>query len=271
MIKGIDVSTHNGTINWQAVKDSGIKFAMIRIGIGSDIASQDDQRAAYNIKECTRLGIDFGLYIYSYALTEQDAHSEAAHMLRFLKTCKPTLGAYIDMEDADGYKAKHSFKPLERRTELTDFCLIFMDDLKKAGYKDVGVYASYDYFKNVLDTAKLRKQGKIWLAHWGINEPSLPCEIWQYSSDGTVAGITGRVDINFYYGAGIETDTSEYYQKYIGNTVSIVAALQSLCVDSNFSFRQKIAVKNNVTGYKGTAEQNTYLLDLLKKGKLKKV
>ncbi|MDD3142295.1 MAG: GH25 family lysozyme, partial [Lachnospiraceae bacterium] len=68
MIRGIDVSEHNGTINWDEVKASGIQFAMIRAGYGSNYESQDDRHAIHNMQECERLGIPYGVYLYSYAL-----------------------------------------------------------------------------------------------------------------------------------------------------------------------------------------------------------
>lgn len=206
MLKGIDVAHHQGTINWDKVKADGIQFAILRMGIGSDIASQTDKQVLRNAKECDRVGIPYGLYIYSYALNEDNAHSEAQHMIRIAKQVNATLGYWYDMEDADSYKAKNNFVPRQHKVELTNFCKIFMEDMKKAGYDNVGVYASYDYFKNILDLAELRKAGKIWLAHWGISKPSIECDLWQYTSDGTVNGISGRVDMDYYYGEELQIE-----------------------------------------------------------------
>lgn len=268
MLKGIDVAHHQGTINWDKVKADGIQFAILRMGIGSNIPSQTDKQVLKNAKECDRLGIPYGLYIYSYALNEADAHSEAQHMLRIARQCKPTMGLWYDMEDADSYKAKHGFNPRTHKEELTEFCLIFMEDVKKAGYDNVGVYASYDYFKNILDLAELRKVGKIWLAHWGIQQPSIKCDLWQYTSDGTVKGISGRVDMDYYYGEEVDVKPNkptEYYPKY---DTTLIGALNYLGVDSTFSNRAKIAAANGIVGYKGTAIQNTKIYNLLKQGKL---
>lgn len=200
MYKGIDVSSHQRKIDWDKVKESGIQFAILRVGYGSNILSQTDKYVLKNARECNRLGIPYGLYIYSYALNEDSVHSEAEHMIRIAEQVDATLGYYFDMEDADNYKATHGLIPRNNKERLTNFCRIFMDDMKKAGYSNVGVYANYDYFKNILDVESLRKCGKIWLAHWGIHKPSIDCDIWQYTSRGYVEGITGDVDMNYYYG-----------------------------------------------------------------------
>ena len=83
--KGIDVSKHQGVIDWDKVKASGkVNFAMIRVGVGSDIASQDDAQAVRNMTECERVGLPYGVYLYSYALSTNEAESEAKHVLRVI-------------------------------------------------------------------------------------------------------------------------------------------------------------------------------------------
>lgn len=271
MLDGIDVSQHNGKIDWERVKASGIGFAIIRIGFGSDMKSQDDKMVLTNIKECERLGIPYGLYLYSYAITEEEAHSEAQHMLRIVNGQHPELGCWYDMEDADGYKEKHNFAPLQHKEELTQFCKIFLKDMRKSGYDNVGIYASRDYFKNILDTDALRKEGKIWLAHWGITSPSMECEVWQYTDNGKVSGISGKVDMDYYYGA-VEKNTAEmlYYPAYSGK-LPLAAALNSMGIDSSREFRKKIAHANGIYNYTGTYAQNIEMLSLLKRGMLIKV
>lgn len=199
MYKGIDVSSHQGKIDWDKVKNSGVQFAMLRAGYGSNTETQTDKFVLENARECNRLGIPYGLYLYSYALTESSVHSEVQHMIRVAKQVNATLGYYFDMEDADNYKANHGLNPRQNGQRLTNFCRIFIYGMKEAGYDNVGVYANYDYFKNILDLQSLRKCGKIWLAHWNRLSPSLVCDIWQYTSKGQVSGIKGHVDMNYYY------------------------------------------------------------------------
>ena len=197
MFKGIDVSNHNGVIDWEKVKAAGVDFAIIRIGYGSDIESQDDEQAIRNIQECERLGIAWAAYLYSYALTVKGAISEAEHALRVLKGFVPPLGVWFDMEDADGYKAGKGLNVYNERELITEMCETFCDKITEAGYK-TGVYANKNYFDNVIITDDIKYP--LWLAHWSIDEPSMECLIWQYTSDGSVDGINGRVDMNYYYG-----------------------------------------------------------------------
>lgn len=198
MVKGIDVSNHNGVIEWEKVKAAGIDFAIIRVGYGSDIESQDDVQAVRNMQECERLGIPYGVYLYSYALTVKGAISEAEHALRVIKEFAPPLGVWFDMEDADGYKAGKRINVYNERELITEMCKTFCDKIAEAGYK-TGVYANKNYFDNVIITEDIKYP--LWLAHWGIDEPSMECLIWQYTSNGSVDGVASeRVDMNYYYG-----------------------------------------------------------------------
>jgi len=194
---GIDVSEHNGILDWNTIITNGIEFAMIRVGVGSNYESQDDKQAVRNMQECARLGIPYGAYVYGYALTAEDAASEAEHALRMVKDFNPTLGVFIDMEDADGYKVNHSLVPESNGELLTDFCIIFMDKVKEAGYS-TGVYANKNYFDNILSLVRFTDYPK-WLAIWGPDTcPEGDWTIWQFSSDGEVPGSSDRTDMNYY-------------------------------------------------------------------------
>lgn len=196
-IIGIDVSEHNGTIDWDKISDTEVAFAMIRIGYGSNYESQDDRQAVRNMQECQRLRLPYGVYLYSYALKNEDAVSEAQHLIRMVKEFNPVLGCYIDMEDADQYKRKNNLIPEKSGELLTEFCNIFMKEVWNSGYY-AGTYANLYYFENVLKREKLTDAK--WLAVWGPKEcPVDWAEIWQYSSDGKVEGNgSGRMDMNVY-------------------------------------------------------------------------
>ena len=195
VLTGVDVSDHQGTINWNAVKNDGIDFAIIRCGYGKDDASQDDKQFARNIAECERLNIPYGIYLYSYALDVEGAKSEAAHALRLIKGHNPELGIWFDMEDADGYKARNGMP--SNRT-LVDMCITFCDIMKNNGYK-TGVYANLNWLTTKLNDSRLDTYNK-WVAQWNSTcNYTKKFVMWQYTSDGTVAGITGRVDMNKYY------------------------------------------------------------------------
>ena len=139
---GIDVSKHNGKVDWPTAKAAGLNFAMIRCGYGSDMASQDDQQWERNVKECDRLGIPWGAYLYSYALNANDAKSELQHALRLLKGKKPTYPVFIDMEDADGYKANQFWyaRPGVSKPDLS--CDIWQNNFPETGGKWPGANIS---------------------------------------------------------------------------------------------------------------------------------
>lgn len=198
--KIIDISSNNGVLNWNAIKEQ-IDGAIIRIGYGSDEPCQDDEQAERNMTECERLGIPYGVYIYSYCLNMEQCESEAVHIIRMIGSHNPILGVWFDMEDADGYKARNGLVPEENGSLLTDFCIRFMKIIKEHGYK-TGVYANWNYFNNILDDSRLTSfEGfNRWLAHWGIDEPSMDCLIWQCTSDAVIDGSSARTDFNYYYG-----------------------------------------------------------------------
>ena len=180
----IDVSGHDGLIDWDSAKEH-IEGVIIRIGYGNDYAYQDDKQAVQNMDECERLGIPYGVYIYSYAMTMQETESEISHTLRMLKGRNPVRGVWFDMEDADEYKKNHGMDVYseEDRTLLTDICIRFIEDMHSRGYI-TGVYANYDYYKNVLDTNRLSMtEGfNMWLAHWDVEEPDMDCMMWQFGA-----------------------------------------------------------------------------------------
>ncbi|WP_283609182.1 glycoside hydrolase family 25 protein [Faecalispora anaeroviscerum] len=213
MLNGIDVSNANGCVDWDKLKGN-IDFAILRCGYGSDMVSQDDEQWARNVAECNRLGIPWGAYLYSYAMSTAEAESEAAHAMRLMKGLNPTYPVYIDMEDADGYKAKRGGISKQMATAI---CLLFCERFSAAGYV-AGVYANKDWVVNRLDMAQLSKY-TFWLAQYNdkVTYPG-KYDIWQYTSDGSMPGIGGRVDLNYCYrnfsanavpsSSGLSLDTS---------------------------------------------------------------
>ena len=205
---GVDVSSHNGTIDWSVAKANGVDFAIIRIGYGSDYSSQDDSTAKYNMAQCEKYKIPYGVYIYSYALTYADVDSEVNHTLRMISGYTPTLGIWFDMEDADNYKANHSLNPYSNGSTLTAFCTRYMQGIKNAGYSLVGVYANTDYFTNVLNYNTIKSNGLVWLAHWRIASPpsQFPCAMWQYTEQGRITGLSGNFDMNMIFEGSVLYD-----------------------------------------------------------------
>ncbi len=192
MVRGIDVSTWNGRINWQQVKASGlVDFAILRCGYGDNIRSQDDDTWEYNASECERLGIPYGVYLYSYATNTSMAKSEAEHTLRLLSGHHPSLPVYLDMEDKSTLSVG--------RVGLANIAQVYCDMVQAAGY-DVGVYSCLDYFDNYFCTSTFENPDwSIWVAQVNsLCQYKKPYDIWQYSFEGTVPGIVGNVDMDFW-------------------------------------------------------------------------
>lgn len=192
MKKGIDISKHNGIINMQKVKDSGVEFIILQLGYGKN-KSQIDEKFYENYKKATELDIPVGVYLYSYALNCNDALQEAKLVIEEIKNLKIEYPIFFDMEDADGYKARNG---MPNNQTLVDICETFCTYIENAGYY-VGIYASLDWLNNKLNNKKLDRFDK-WVAQWN-NKCTYNGEygMWQYSATGTVDGISGRVDLNY--------------------------------------------------------------------------
>ena len=199
--QGIDVSEHQGRIDWDAVKASGIDFAILRVGFGApSFGGRVDYQFNRNISECERLAIPYGVYVYSYAFDNQQAADEASMVIDCLSGHNPRLPVYYDLEDktiiADG-----------RQSGIASRAQTFCNKISSAGYKP-GIYANLNWFNNIL-TDPVFKSGS-W-DHW-IAQYNSQCHytasysFWQYTSRGKVSGISGNVDMNYAY-----VDVSLYY------------------------------------------------------------
>ena len=193
MLKGIDVSSYQGNIDWGKVK-SQIDFAIIRLGYGDNIERQDDSCFIKNVNGCINNNIPFAVYIYSYAKNlggSESIQSEIDHAKRMLsKISKKPFCVYIDMEDDS---TKHLGKLM-----LTNFALEFCKQILQAGYK-AGVYANQNWFQNYLNPSTIASYGySIWCAKYSQNKPNISSnyDIWQYSDDGRIIGINGKVDMD---------------------------------------------------------------------------
>lgn len=189
--KGIDVSQHQGYIDWEAVAAQGIQFAIIRCGYGSDMTEQDDCWWQRNVSECERLGIPYGVYLYSYAESVDDAASEASHALRLLEGHSPDLPVYIDLED------KVQSRNEDVRAILPQIAQTFCDAVGAAGYKP-GVYANLYWWTHYLVDPVFDGWEK-WVAQYSSQcDYAGSCKVWQASSKMTLDGTTSTyVDVDF--------------------------------------------------------------------------
>ena len=189
--KGIDVSYHNGTIDWKRVKQSEVEYAIIRCGYGTNDKSQDDKKWEENVKGCTDNNIPYGVYLYSYADTVEKASSEADHAIRLLQGKKFKYPVYYDLEE-DAIRKKLS------KTEIANIAKTFCNKLSAKGYT-VGIYANKDWFTNYLTDSCFNNWTK-WVAQYNtVCNYKGKYDMWQCSSSGSIPGISGRVDLNYSY------------------------------------------------------------------------
>lgn len=191
-MRGIDVSEHNGIINWDAVKPQ-IDFAIIKLGnIGDNTKFWLDPRFVRNYNECTRVGIPFGVYVYCYSNEIENARQAGKEVANYLKDKKIQLPVYIDMEDAE--------IKVEGKDKLTEICIAFNTEIETSG-KWAGVYANLDWFNNYLNKDIIKEKYTTWIAHYGVSPDKYAgqYDILQYTSSGHVDGINGNVDMNEMY------------------------------------------------------------------------
>ena len=189
--KGIDVSYHNGTIDWKRVKQSEVEYAIIRCGYGTNDKSQDDKKWEENVKGCTDNNIPYGVYLYSYADTVEKASSEADHAIRLLQGKKFKYPVYYDLEE-DAIRKRLS------KTEIANIAKTFCNKLSAKGYT-VGIYANKDWFTNYLTDSCFNNWTK-WVAQYNtVCNYQGKYDMWQCSSTGSVPGISGNVDLNYSY------------------------------------------------------------------------
>lgn len=178
-----DVSQHQGKINWDKLKGK-IPAAIIRIGFGDDLQTQDDIYASYNMKECRRLGIPFAVYIYSYAKSVAQVKSEIAHTKRMCKGYEPVF-YYLDLEE------RGNTVMWSKAAELW----------KEAFGDKAGVYTwQWGFEKHV-------KVGRKWICAYGKNtgkpdkayKPTMDCDMWQFTSRAMLSGVRGNVDMSECY------------------------------------------------------------------------
>ena len=194
---GIDVSRWNEEINWNKVKDAGIKYAIIRAGYRGSVTGTlvEDWYFKENVEGAAAAGIPVGLYFFTQATNEVEAVEEASMVLTLCKDYDITYPIFIDTEGAGGNGRADA---LDTKTR-TAVCLAFCETIRRAGY-EAGIYASRNWFNKNIDTAVLTDDIYIWLAEYGDAVTyDKKYHIWQYTSSGRVLGIEGRVDLNLSY------------------------------------------------------------------------
>ena len=186
-MKGVDVSYHNGVINWSALVTSGIRFAIVRSSYGK---TGKDPNFLRNVNEAHEHGLICGAYHYSYALNEADAILEAQNCREVIDSAGVMLElpVWFDMEDADQYKARNNFN--FTRANVTAICKKFLDNIGL----NTGIYASYSWLQDYIDWKSLGCS--VWNAQWGKYD-DLGGYMWQYTENLYIGG--KRFDGNIMY------------------------------------------------------------------------
>ncbi len=222
---GIDISEHNGHID---LKQQKVDFALIRAGW----SDQKDYLFDRNVKECQRLGIPFGVYWYSYALTPESVKEEAVKCLNVIAGLDIKAGVWFDMEDADHWKKNNGWDM--SRHNISNICNTFCSMIEAHGYY-AGIYASYSWLTGsgqVIDCPKYDK----WIAHYGLNNDGE--RHGDYSNLGTIHQYTSKpLDKDYMYGdlalykvKKMKT-FKEFLNKYSGVVVDDDGAYGCQCVD----------------------------------------
>ena len=194
----IDVSEWQEKIDWEKAKPH-IGGAIIRVAYGT---KKNDDYVNRNISECVRLGIPFGVYIYSLAYSDSMAKAEAAKVLEYIKGKSLSIPAYIDLEENSyGYISK---------TVAKAFC----EEIKKAGFIP-GIYTFESYYRNFLNGID-SIGASLWIARYGTNNGQkqtkarigVPIDGWQYTSNGSIPGVSTRADLSEFYKTFNATESS---------------------------------------------------------------
>lgn len=194
-MKVIDLSEHNGNVNFEKVKKDGIDYVILRLGwIGNKENHTKDKNFDSYYIGAKNAGLKIGVYVFNYCTSLQTLKSGVNWTIKQLKNVKVDKGVFLDLEDDTRVTPRLHIIGKKALTQMSEY---FCKTIETKGYK-TGVYASKYWFENYIDVNKLLNY-KIWLAEWTNKEkPSVKfkVDLWQYSENGKVNGISGRVDMN---------------------------------------------------------------------------
>ena len=241
-IKGIDISSWQGLVDLSKVKESGVKFLIIREGK----AQQIDSLFFRNVENSKSAGLSiYGVYHFSYALTNDQAKQEAEFCINNVEKAgldKNTI-IFYDFEYDTVDKAKKLGVTLGK-AQCNEHTKIFCEYVESRGYK-AGIYANTDYYKNMYDKSLIDKY-VFWLADW-TGDADYPCTFHQYSSKGSVPGITGNVDLDYYFTDAVNTKQNKV-AKYSRQAVVDLTKSWIGKNEADGSFKSIIDIYNSYTG-----------------------
>lgn len=247
LVYGMDVSQHNGKINFKKAKRDGIEFVFIRVGYTgytkSSFSLNLDKKYKTYIKDATKAGLKVGVYWYSQSTKVSEAKKEAKALLKAIKGYSITMPVVFDYEFADTKKGRLDSAKLSK-TNMTANALAFLNTVSNAGY-DACIYASENFLEEHLYANLISSNFKVWLANYSSKTNYKgDYEFWQHTAKGRVSGMRGNVDINFWYKG--ENSTYLGTQVYTGAPIEcgVYAAIDGKALVENVDYT--LTYSNNV-------------------------
>lgn len=193
---GVDLSYHNKNIDWDALSDSPVEFVMLRCAYRgySEGGIVEDEKFREYAQAALEHGLKLGVYFFTQAINEEEAIAEAKHTIKLIEEYDISYPVAIDTEYIDDENARTNVAELTPE-ELSNICIAFCETIKEAGYYPM-VYASENWFRRKLDTAKLAEYD-FWAPQYlDTNDFLFDFTIWQYTDDGSAPGVEGPCDLN---------------------------------------------------------------------------
>lgn len=247
LVYGMDVSQHNGKINFKKAKRDGIEFVFIRVGYTgytkSSFSLNLDKKYKTYIKDATKAGLKVGVYWYSQSTKVSEAKKEAKALLKAIKGYSITMPVVFDYEFADTKKGRLDSAKLSK-TNMTANAIAFLNTVSNAGY-DACIYASENFLGEHLYANQISSNFKVWLANYSSKTNYKgDYEFWQHTAKGRVSGMRGNVDINFWYKG--ENSTYLGTQVYTGAPIEcgVYAAIDGKALVENVDYT--LTYSNNV-------------------------
>ena len=249
---GVDVARYQGIIDWQQVADSGLDFAMVRVGYRTKVDGEmkEDSCARYNLQEAAKAEIPLGVYYFSTAISEKEAIAEAEWVVEQIEGYPIT---YPVVYDCEGYEEEDSRQYSLTKSQRTDIALAFLKTIEKHGYEGM-FYSSRNEMHNEAkwEVSRISRDYKIWVAQYPEQPyPQTPestyfdeHHMWQYSTTGNVPGISQNVDLNVaYFGYdGIEKPHSAKQPENVEADVEALLNFQE--VDESVTAKEKTNLRD---------------------------
>ncbi len=202
---GIDVAKYQGTIDWQTLGQGSVDFAMVRVGYRtlSDGVIEEDSNGRYNLQEASKAGIPLGVYFFSTAVSEEEAEEEARWVADFIANYPVTYPVVYDCEGFRDPESRQYGMTVEARTNAA---LAFLKTIEELGYEGM-FYGAKNELEAFWEMERIDQNYKVWVAQYPAEPyPDTPQSsyegshhMWQYTAEGTIAGIDTNVDLNVAY------------------------------------------------------------------------